>query len=76
MLDVHGRQKIALDSLELELQRIMSHVGALNQIWVLCKSKCSQLLNLLSKPWEESLNKELSRSGYPVEMSVGDCLSF
>lgn len=33
-----------------------------------CKSKCSQMLNLLSKPWEESLNKEFS------QVSLWKCL--
>lgn len=38
----HSDQKRVSNPLELELQNLVSqHVGARDQAWILCKSKCS-----------------------------------
>lgn len=33
-------------------------------------------LTLPGVPWEESLSEEFLRSGWPVGVSVGDCLEY
>lgn len=61
-LDVHGGQKVALDPLELELQRIMSHhVGALTQIWVLVRASVLNCSTFSPSPRKRVLIKNFLR---------------